>query len=237
MRPVNLIPPEERRDAGAQLRSGPLAYLVLGALVALLLGVFLLVSAGNEVSSKSAELTELESETATAQAKAARLTPYTQLAAIHDRRVETVTALADSRFDWERVIRELSLILPGDVWLTNLTGTVRPDVAVNGAPSIALRDSTPGPALEILGCAAGQEAVAGFIADLRDIDGVTRVGVQSSKLGDSEEASGGSGSAPSGEAAEGESADISTCQTKNFIAEFEIVVAFDLTPANIGEGH
>ncbi len=38
MRPVNLIPPEERRDGTAKLRGGPLAYILVGALAALLAG-------------------------------------------------------------------------------------------------------------------------------------------------------------------------------------------------------
>ena len=84
-------------------------------------------------------------------------------------------------------MRELALILPGDVWLTNLTGTARPDVSVDGGASISLRDSVPGPALEMIGCASGQEAVAGFVQALKDIDGVTRVGVQSSALGSAAE--------------------------------------------------
>lgn len=222
MRPVNLIPPEERRDGSAQLRGGPLAYVVIGALVALLAGVTLLVSTNNQISTSKAEVTRLEGENATAEAKASRLAAYTQLREIRDRRVATVTDLANSRFDWERVIRELSLILPGDVWLTNLTGTVRPDVAVSGAASVALRDTVPGPALEILGCAKGQDAVAGFIADLKEIDGVTRVAVQSSKLGDAEGASAG-GSSEGSTSATG-------CQTRNFIAQFEIVAAFDAAP-------
>lgn len=222
MRPVNLIPPEERRDGSVQMRGGPLAYVVIGALVALLAGVTLLVNANNEISTSKAEVTRLEGENATAEAKASRLAAYTQLREVRDRRVATVTALANSRFDWERVIRELSLILPGDVWLTSLTGTANPSVAVTGAASISLRDSVPGPALEILGCATGQDAVAGFIADLKEIDGVTRVAVQSTKLGDSEEGSGGGGSS------EGTSA--TGCQTRNFIAQFEIVAAFDAAP-------
>ena len=34
MRPVNLIPPEDRRGQHAPLRTGPLAYILVGALVA-----------------------------------------------------------------------------------------------------------------------------------------------------------------------------------------------------------
>jgi Tfp pilus assembly protein PilN len=229
MRPVNLIPPEERRDGSTQLRSGPLAYVVVGGLAALLLGVTLLVTTANQISSSKAEVTDLKGENAAVAAKAARLTSYTQLREVHDQRVATVTELADSRFDWERVMRELSLILPDDAWLSSLTGTATPEVAVNGGASIALRDSIPGPALEMVGCAVGQDAVAGFISDLKDIDGVTRVAVQSSQLGDAEEAAGG----------EGASASTTECQTRGFIAQFQIVAAFDAAPVSAttpGEG-
>lgn len=226
MRPVNLIPPEERRGASASLRSGPLAYIVIGALVALLAGITLLVITDNEISGGKQEVSQLEQENASSQAKASRLASYTQLREIHDQRVATVTSLADSRFDWERVIRELSLILPSDVWLTNLTGTASPSVSVEGAASVALRDSVPGPALEFVGCAKGQDAVAGFIADLRDIDGVTRVAVQTSELDDSQSES-SDGEAPSG----GNS--VTECPAKDFIARFEIVAAFDVAPVSV----
>ncbi len=44
-------------------------------------------------------------------------------------------------------MRELALILPGDVWLTNLTGTASSGVSVEGAATVSLRDSVAGPAL------------------------------------------------------------------------------------------
>lgn len=224
MRPVNLIPPEERRDGAVRLRGGPLAYILVGALAALLVGITLVVATNNEIASSKSEIAQLESETAAAKAHAAALSAYTNFSTVHDQRVATVTELANSRFDWERVVRELSLILPSDVWLTNLTGTANPEVSVNGAAGIQLRSSVPGPALEIVGCATGQEAVAGFISDLKDIDGVTRVAVESSVLGEAEEAGSSSG---------GESGGTSTaeCQTRNFIAQFQIVAAFDEAPA------
>jgi hypothetical protein len=52
MRPVNLIPAEDRRGEHAPLRTGPLAYVVLGALVALLVGVTALVLTGNQISER-----------------------------------------------------------------------------------------------------------------------------------------------------------------------------------------
>jgi hypothetical protein len=77
--------------------------------------------------------------------------------------------------------------------------------------------------LELLGCAAGQESVARFVKTLKEIDGVTRVGVQYSEL-----PSGGGGS---GDGGEGGSVSASgDCQSRNFIAQFSLVVAFDAAP-------
>jgi Tfp pilus assembly protein PilN len=220
VRPVNLIPTEERRGERRPLRGGPLAYIIVGALALAVIGVSVLVVTGNQVSERKAEVTQLASEKVAVEAKALALASYTQFHNVREARVATVTSLADSRFDWERVMRELALVLPDDVWLTNLTGSASPAVVPANAASVSLRTSIPGPALEIVGCAANQDGVAGFIQALKDIDGVTRVGVQGSALGSA--------------GASGESASTATCQTRESIAQFQIVVAFDAAPVPQG---
>jgi Tfp pilus assembly protein PilN len=224
MRPVNLIPSEERRGEQAPLRSGPLAYVLLGVLVVVLAGVTALVLTGNQISEREGEIATLEAEDAAARARAERLAPYTQFRTLSEQRAATVSSLADSRFDWERVMRELSLILPSDVWLTGLAASVAPGIGIEGGGS-SLRGSTSGPALELSGCANGQEGVAGFVTSLKDIEGVTRVGVSSSELGDANSGAGAAG----GEGA-GSSED---CRTRPSIAKFEIVVAFDAAPVPV----
>lgn len=234
MRPVNLIPPEERRGEHAPARTGPLPYLLLAALVVVLVGVSGIVLLGNQISEDKSEVAKLEGEDAVAAAKAQRLAAYTTFQSMSEQRVQTVSSLADSRFDWERVMRELALILPKNVWLVGLTASASPDVSVEGggAGSSSLRGAIPGPALELSGCATGQDAVAGFVTALKDIDGVTRVGVQSSELG--EEGKESTASVESGSASGGESDE---CRTREFIAKFEIVVAFDAAPLPAsGEG-
>jgi Tfp pilus assembly protein PilN len=225
MRPVNLIPLEDRRGEQAPLRSGPLAYVLVGALVAVLVGVTALVLTDNQISDRKAEVTKLQHEDALAKARAERLAAYTRFQALREQRVETVSSLADSRFDWERVMRELALILPKNVWLVGLTASASPESGVGGGGGSALRTAIPGPALELSGCATGQEAVAGFVTALKEIDGVTRVGIESSELPDKESAA-GAGDAGSGSGSEGGSG----CQTRSFIAEFSLVVAFDAAP-------
>lgn len=217
MRPVNLIPAEDRPGGRRPMRGGPLAYIIVGALAAAVIGVAVLAVTNNQISDSKAEIVKLEDETAAVEARAQALDAYTQFHSLREQRLATVASLADSRFDWQRIMRELAVVLPGNVWLTNLTGTASPNVSIDGAASVALRSSIPGPALELNGCATGQDAVAEFVQALKQIDGVTRVGVQSSTLG--EESS--SGNATSGG---------STCQTRAFIAEFQIVAAFDAAP-------
>ncbi len=219
MRPVNLIPAEERPGGRKPMRGGPLAYIIVGALAAAVIGVAVLAVTSNQISDSKAEIATLENEKSAVEARANALDAYTQFHSLREQRNLTIASLADSRFDWQRVMRELAIVLPGDVWLTNLTGTASPSVSLDGSASVSLRAAAPGPALELNGCTTGQDAVANFVQALKQIDGVTRVGVQSSTLGEeSDNNSGGSGG--------------STCQTRAFIAEFQIVAAFDAAPVS-----
>jgi Tfp pilus assembly protein PilN len=233
MRPVNLIPPDLRRGEQAPLRTGAFVYVVVAALIALLAGVTALVLTGNSVNERKAEVETLEVQDAAAAAKAQELIAYTQFRVLSEQRVETVRSLAESRFDWERVMRELSLILPSNVWLVNLNASAAPGVGEGGGEGsegggAGLRASAPGPALELKGCASGQSAVAGFVTSLEDIDGVTRVGVQSSELADGDS---GAGVSAGGEAGSAETSE--DCRTRKFIAQFQVVVAFDAAPVPV----
>ena len=194
MRPVNLLPSEERRGGHAPMRTGAMPYIVLGALVLLLVGVVALVLTGTQVSEKEDEVVTLNRENARESARADRLAAYTQFRNLQEQRLATVRSLADSRFDWERVMRELSLILPSDVWLVEMIASASPNATTGGSGGDSgLRGGSPGPALELNGCAVRQDAVAGFVTALKDIDGVTRVAVKLSELpgGDEAASSGG----------------------------------------------
>jgi Tfp pilus assembly protein PilN len=226
MRPVNLIPVEDRHGESKPLRTGPVAYIVLGALVLALAGVTMLVLADNKISDRKSELTQVQSEDAAAKAKAESLASYTQFAALHEARVQTIASLADSRFDWERVMRELALILPHTVWLTTLDASAGGEGS-GGSGSGSLSSSIAGPSLSISGCAVGQDSVAGFVTALKDIDGVTRVGVESSELAGASEGAGTSESSEGGASQD--------CRTRKFIAEFHLVVAFDAAPVPLAD--
>ncbi len=221
MRPVNLIPPEERRGDRGSMRKGSLAYGLVAVLAVALLAVVAVVMTNNQIADREAELATLEAKEQAARARAEALAPYMEFAVMSAARNTTVTTLAKSRFDWERVLRELALVLPDDVWLVSAAGTVSPAMTVEGSTGNPLRAQAPGPALELSGCAAGQDSVAAFVAALKDIDGVTRVGLSSSERPAEGEAGASADSGGSGG---------DDCRTEDFIAKFEIVVAFDAVP-------
>jgi Tfp pilus assembly protein PilN len=215
MRPVNLIPPEDRAGRRRPLRAGPLAYIIVGALAAALIGVTTLVTTDNAISDRKAEIAQIESEVSAANARAASLRAYTQFHEVREQRMATITSLANSRFDWERVMRELALILPENVWLIGLNASAA--AASGSGEGASLAGGVIGPSLDLTGCATGQEAVAGFIQALKEIDGVTRVGMQGSALG-------GAGAVSTGGSVG------AACPGKKFIAQFQMTVAFDAAP-------
>jgi Tfp pilus assembly protein PilN len=219
MHAVNLIPPDQRQGARAPLRTGGLSYVVVATLAVVLAATTALVLTGNQIADRKSEKATLEEQERQANERASQLAPYARFADLSAARRQTVASLAQSRFDWQRVLHELAIVLPDDVWLVDVTGTVSPGVTAEGAVDVSGRDQVTGPALAMVGCGASQEAVARFAAALRDIDGVTRVGVQESKLPDSTSVTAASGTA-----------DTSNCQTRDFIAQFKILAAFDAVP-------
>ncbi len=226
MRPVNLIPPDERRGDRAEMRTGVLSYVLIGTLALALLGVAALALTSKQISDRTSEVERLQAQEQQAEAKAQSLAAFTQFRAAQESRAATISSLAQSRFDWQRVLNEFARVVPSDIWLVKMAGTASPGAGIADGPAISTRGSIPGPALELEGCAPSQDAVAGLIASLQEIDGVTRVGLDSSaRLDDSE---GGGAAAPT--SGSGSSSGIGDCRTRNFITQFRIVAAFDAVP-------
>jgi Tfp pilus assembly protein PilN len=151
--------------------------VVIGALVAVLGVVTLMVMTSNNIADRKAEVEQLEAKLETTTAEAERLASFTKFATVRTQRESTLASLAQSRFDWERVMRELALIIPADVTLTELNGS-----AVMNAEGSTAAAEIGAPNLAIVGCASSHSAVAEFVAALEDIDGVTRVGLGRSEI-------------------------------------------------------
>ena len=168
------------------------------ALVVLMAGAF--VHTGKSLSDKKAEVARVSQEATAAEAKAQALQSYTKFAAVRVKRVDTVSQLAASRFDWAHSLREVARVLPTNAWLTSLSGTTSPTVSVGGGSGGgSLRGALNVPAIQIQGCTTSQASVAKMMSRLRLIDGVQRVSLEdSTKNASSSGASGASGGAAGG---------------------------------------
>lgn len=218
MRPVNLIPPEERRGRSATGSRHIAAYAVIGGLALVLVAVVAITLFDKKASDSQTKLNSLQAEVDSAQAEASSFSAFTSFQQVHDARLATIDSLAKSRFDWERIMRELAIVIPDNVFLTNLTGTVSPDASVTNAAGLSLRGGIPGPAIELIGCAQNQRTVARLIAAMHDIDGVGRVLVStSSKATPAEGSTSGSTGTVGG----------SGCGSRPTFPSFQLVAALD----------
>jgi Tfp pilus assembly protein PilN len=235
MKAVNLIPPDLRRKTGTAGSTGPAVYILLGALTVAVILVAAWAVVGRSVKNTQNEVAKLQAEATAAEQRAGQLKPYAQFRETRVKRVETVTSLSRSRFNWPFALREVSRVLPDDVWLTAVTGTVAPGVQLEdtggGGTTAQLRAALNSPALELVGCSDSQEAVAKLLARLRSIQGVTRVTLgESEKLDVAASAGGASSSSGSG----GTSGDCRQANRK--IPKFEVITFFEGSTATPSSG-
>lgn len=223
MKAVNLIPRDLRRQTGTAGATGPAVYVLLGALTVALVLVAAWAVAGRSVDQTEADLQRVRAEATAAEQRAGQLKPYAQFREMRVKRVETVTSLSRSRFNWPFALREVSRVLPDDVWLIGVTGTVAPGVSVEGGgggESTQLRNQLSAPALQMTGCSTTQDAVAAYLARLRSVQGVTRVTLaESAKLDVEAGAAGAAGGGSDGG---------TDCRQGNGrIPKFEVIVFFE----------
>ncbi len=193
MKAVNLIGGKGAAGAG---RGAGMAYALLGVLAVLVVGVAYSVLTSNTIAERRAQLAAVSTQAQTAQAQAVSMKTYSDFATLAKKRVDTIRQLGATRFDWHRSFEQLAKVLPSNVWLTSLLGTVTSGVSVPGASSGAtstLRGAMPNPAIELSGCTTSHDDVVRLISHLRLIDGVVRVSLADSTKGDSSSGGGGGG--------------------------------------------
>jgi hypothetical protein len=197
MRAVNLLPADQRGGAsrGAGRSQGG-AYAVLALLAGLALLAVVYGSSRHQISSRHAKLVALEAKAQQVQSDAARLAPYSSFIALREQRLQAVSQLVNSRFDWAHAFHELGRVLPASVAITTLTGTIGtgagsasssspPAGTAAGAASAggSVASATPPgavPTFSLSGCAKTQSIVALTLDRLHLIDGVSTVTLQSS---------------------------------------------------------
>jgi Tfp pilus assembly protein PilN len=134
MRAVNLLPRETKQP---RKRLGVVEQIALVspfAVAGLVVAGFLLAS--SNVNSHRATLHALQDELASIPVPVQQPRQNPALAAERSLRISVVGATLESRIVWDRVLREISAVLPGDVWLTTLSAkTPEAPTTVTAAPA------------------------------------------------------------------------------------------------------
>lgn len=183
MRAVNLLPQRERRTPGFAGARTPLA--VIGAIAVLggmgLWGYSLhgqVDDVKSDVATATAERDGLREQLGAFQAAQAR-------DAAQEVRTGAVVGLVTGRVNWERLIRDLTAVMPRDVWLTNLKGeTDVASAATAGAaaPTPNVANATVPRGIHLDGYAFTQEQVALLMARASTVPGLGEPRLASSEV-------------------------------------------------------
>jgi hypothetical protein len=129
-------------------------------------------------------------------------------------------------------------VLPTNVWLTSLTGTVAPGVTFGsggaaGGSTNQIRSQLQVPAIELVGCTTSQAEVSRVMTRLRLMDEVTRVSLASSEKVEGAAAA----QRPAGGRASGGAGGDADCRHGNAkFPRFELVVFFKAMPGAAAGG-
>jgi Tfp pilus assembly protein PilN len=178
MRPVNLIPQEQRRRTPREA-SGKRAQAVVGVLAALLVMVAAYVLTTNKATERQNQTAAASAEADRLEAEAGKASNYTDFAQIAQARLQSVAGVASARFDWERLMRELALVMPTGTWLQSTEASVSGETAAGGQATATTATAT-GPSANLVGCTPRQPDVARMMMRLRQLHRVSDVSLNES---------------------------------------------------------
>ena len=177
MRAINLIPKDSSRSKRIDRK------LVGGAAAAVSITALLgagYVNVHADVKDNRATLDALRAELASIPVKVDKPDANIALAQEKNQRVTALSAALTSRFAWDRLFRELSAVLPEDVWLTGLTA--KAPVAAPAPADAGVVSETAASGFTIQGYTYSHDGVARLLARLETVPDFAAVDLQSSSL-------------------------------------------------------
>jgi len=160
MRAINLLP----RDLEAERKKAPIPLIVGCASMVLVAAVIAMmyVSASEQVGSARSALRTAQAAYAAVPAPHAASAVDSQLPHEEQTRVSAVATALGQRIDWDRILREVSEVVPSDVWL----------VSMNAQSPTLVTPITPGTVgtqpsgVVLTGCTYSEAGVARFLSRL-----------------------------------------------------------------------
>jgi Tfp pilus assembly protein PilN len=190
MRAVNLLP----RDATEGRKRPPMPVLAgcVGTVLVTALLAVLFLSASSSVAQQRRALLDAQAQFAAIPAPPAPSPVDAQLPQQRQTRVAALATALGERVAWDRLLREVSQVVPSDVWLVTLNAlspAIAPAPQPGGVPT----------GFVISGCTYSQESVARFLARLDVVPDLSGMTLGRSQSGGGTSGAGGSdGTCPPG---------------------------------------
>jgi Tfp pilus assembly protein PilN len=176
---VNLLPSKkEARDRRRQPNVAALGGIVAAVAVSAVMAMWFLNASG-AVTERQSEVDNLRAELGAIPTPAPRDTSGDALESEKTARLDALAAALSTRVAWDRVLREISLVTPDDVWFMSLQAT-SPTASTGAAP--APEATASGGGLSITGRTFSHDAVARLLARLALVPDLDQVKLEKSVL-------------------------------------------------------
>jgi len=171
---INLLPPEILERRKAERRFG---WVILAAVVVAVVLAGVWAIAYFRLQGKQDELASIQQQVQSTNAQADQLAIFEERAAeLETRRATASQALADRR-DWAKLFNEVSLVLPSDIWIENMSAAEDAGLSLTGYAIDAPSDVPD----------QGHKSIAKMLIRLADLDQLSDVWLTSSAKGEFEE--------------------------------------------------
>lgn len=186
MKAVNLLPKDYRQSGFRRPSTPVLVGICLGVLVTAVIGADFMLQT-SKVAKENQQLSSLQARVrALPPAPSGPTAAQDQLVSEHSARVTAMSTALGNRVAWDRVLREFSLVLPSDVWLTTLSAHA--PVSPTAAPGTAASSSGGATPTEftIAGNTYSHDGVARLLSRLQvvpDLEHVTLVSSTVTQVG------------------------------------------------------
>lgn len=179
MRAVNLLPRDVEKKSAVKKEQIPFA---VGGCVALLVTALVAsqyLGQSGKVAAERQNVSDLKAQLAALpDPPPAPTAGQTTLATVQKARLDVLNTALKSRVAWDRVLREFSLVLPSDIWLTSLDLKSPVSPATNMAPEAS--GSPTG--FTIQGSTYSHDAVARLLSRLSVLPDFTNVQLVNSSI-------------------------------------------------------
>jgi len=175
MRAVNLLPRDESKRTKTNV---PVLVGVVGVVLVSAMLSMMFLSASSKVREQQGELDSVNAQIAVIPPPPPIDSAGAGLASQEQARLTALSTALSKRVAWDRVLRNLSLVLPDDVWLSALSASSPASPASAVAPVVAA--GTPPTQFTMTGYTYSQAAVARLLSRLEVLPDLTNVQLQNS---------------------------------------------------------